>query len=174
MPVCRSIAMSAASAARTLPVPMMNIVNGGEHADNPIDIQEFMIMPVGADTVADAVRMGSEIFHTLKKELSAAGHGTNVGDEGGFAPNLAGTRDALDFIMRSVEKAGFKPGDDVWLALDAASTEFYRDGLYDLAGEGKKLNGPRTWTTSPASATPTRSSPSRTAWPRMTGTAGSR
>jgi enolase len=126
-------------AARTLPVPMMNIVNGGAHADNPIDIQEFMVMPVGADTLADAVRMGSEIFHTLKKELSAAGHNTNVGDEGGFAPNLAGTRDALGFIMRAVEKAGYRPGDDVMLALDAASTEFFRDGLYHLDGEGKKL-----------------------------------
>ncbi|WP_333832043.1 phosphopyruvate hydratase [Rubrimonas sp.] len=126
--------------ARTLPVPMMNIVNGGVHADNPIDVQEFMVMPVGADTVADAVRMGSEIFHTLRKELAAAGHNTNVGDEGGFAPNLAGTRDALGFIMKAVEKAGYKPGDDVFLALDAASTEFYRDGLYRLDGEGKALN----------------------------------
>ncbi len=128
-------------AARTLPVPMMNIVNGGAHADNPIDIQEFMVMPVGADTLADAVRMGAEIFHTLKKELSAAGHNTNVGDEGGFAPNLNGSRDALDFIVRSIEKAGYKPGDDVWLALDAAATEFYRDGKYDLAGEGRTLSG---------------------------------
>jgi enolase len=126
-------------AARTLPVPMMNIVNGGAHADNPIDIQEFMVMPVGADTLADAVRMGSEIFHSLKKELSAAGHNTNVGDEGGFAPNLASTRDALGFIMRAVEKAGYRPGDDVMLALDAASTEFFRNGLYHLDGEGKKL-----------------------------------
>jgi enolase len=126
--------------ARTLPVPMMNIVNGGAHADNPIDIQEFMVMPVGADTLADAVRMGSEIFHTLKKELSAAGHNTNVGDEGGFAPNLASTRDALGFIMKAVEKAGFRPGDDVMLALDAASTEFFKSGVYDLAGEGKKLS----------------------------------
>jgi enolase len=118
---------------------MMNIINGGEHADNPIDIQEFMIMPVNATSIADAVRMGSEIFHTLKGELSAAGHNTNVGDEGGFAPNLAGTRDALDFIMKSVEKAGYKPGEDVYLALDAASTEFFRDGKYVLSGEGKTL-----------------------------------
>ncbi len=125
--------------ARTLPVPMMNIINGGAHADNPIDIQEFMVMPVGADTLADAVRVGAEIFQTLKKELSAAGHNTNVGDEGGFAPNLGSTRDALDFIMRSVEKAGYKPGDDVMLALDAASTEFFAGGVYDLKGEGKKL-----------------------------------
>ena len=128
------------AAARTLPAPMMNILNGGAHADNPIDIQEFMVMPVGADTLADAVRMGSEIFHTLKKELSEAGHNTNVGDEGGFAPNLNGTRDALDFIMKSVEKAGFKPGDDVWLALDAASTEFFKDGTYHLEGEGQSLD----------------------------------
>jgi enolase len=127
--------------ARTLPVPMMNIINGGAHADNPIDIQEFMIMPVGAESLADAVRMGAEVFHTLKKELAAAGHNTNVGDEGGFAPNLGGSRDALDFIMRSIEKAGYRPGDDMWLALDAASTEFFKDGVYHLEGEGKKLNG---------------------------------
>ncbi len=128
------------AASHMLPVPMMNIVNGGEHADNPIDVQEFMIMPVGADSIADAVRVGSEIFHTLKKELSAAGHNTNVGDEGGFAPNLAGTHDALDFIMKSIEKAGYKPGDDIMLALDAASTEFHKDGQYVLAGEGKTLD----------------------------------
>lgn len=126
--------------ARTLPVPMMNIINGGAHADNPIDIQEFMIMPVGAETIADAVRMGSEVFHVLKKELQAAGHNTNVGDEGGFAPNLASTRDALGFIMKAIEKAGYRPGDDMWLALDAASTEFFKGGVYDLAGEGKKLS----------------------------------
>ena len=125
--------------ARTLPVPMMNIINGGVHADNPIDIQEFMVMPVGADTLADAVRIGAEIFHTLKKELAAAGHNTNVGDEGGFAPNLGSTRDALDFIMKAIEKAGYRPGDDVFLALDAAATEFYAGGVYDLKGEGKKL-----------------------------------
>jgi enolase len=127
------------TAARTLPVPMMNIVNGGAHADNPIDIQEFMIMPVAAETLSDAVRIGSEIFQTLKKELKAAGHNTNVGDEGGFAPNLASTRDALDFIMRAVEKAGYAPGEEVYLALDAASTEFFKDGKYNLAGEGKVL-----------------------------------
>ncbi len=127
-------------AARTLPVPMMNIINGGEHADNPIDIQEFMVMPVGAETLRNAVRVGSEIFHTLRGELKAAGHNTNVGDEGGFAPNIASTRDALDFIMRSVEKAGYAPGDDVMLALDAASTEFYADGKYDMKGEGKVLS----------------------------------
>ena len=121
--------------AHVLPVPMMNIVNGGEHADNPIDVQEFMVMPVGASSIAEGVRWGSEIFHTLKKGLSEKGLATSVGDEGGFAPNLASTRDALDFIMASVEKAGFTPGDDVVLALDCASTEFYADGRYDLAGE---------------------------------------
>lgn len=126
--------------ANTLPVPMMNIVNGGEHADNPIDVQEFMVMPVAAATIADAVRMGSEIFHTLKKKLSDAGHNTNVGDEGGFAPNLAGTDDALQFIMQAVEAAGYRAGEDVMLALDAASTEFYKDGKYVLAGEGKTLD----------------------------------
>lgn len=127
------------ASARTLPVPMMNIINGGEHADNPIDIQEFMIMPVSADTCADAIRMGSEVFQTLKKELSKAGHNTNVGDEGGFAPNIASTRDALDFIMKSIEGAGYKPGEDIYLALDAASTEFFKDGKYQLKGEGKTL-----------------------------------
>ena len=127
-------------AARVLPVPMMNIVNGGEHADNPIDIQEFMIMPVAAGSLADAVRMGSEVFHTLKGELKAAGHNTNVGDEGGFAPNLASTEDAIGFIMKAIEKAGYKPGEDIYLALDAASTEFFKDGVYDLKGEGKKLD----------------------------------
>jgi len=126
--------------ARTLPVPMMNIINGGEHADNPIDIQEFMIMPVSATNIRDAVRMGSEVFHTLKKQLSDAGHNTNVGDEGGFAPNIGGTREALDFIMKSIEAAGYKPGEDIYLALDAASTEFYADGKYHLKGEGKTLS----------------------------------
>ena len=125
--------------ARLLPVPMMNIINGGAHADNPIDFQEFMIMPVGADTLADAVRMGSEVFHTLKKGLKDAGHNTNVGDEGGFAPNLASTEDALGFIMKSIEKAGYRPGEDICLALDAASTEFFKDGKYHISGEGKVL-----------------------------------
>ena len=127
--------------AHVLPVPMMNIVNGGEHADNPIDVQEFMVMPVGADTLAEAVRWGSQIFHTLKKGLSEKGLATSVGDEGGFAPNLASTRDALDFIMTSIEKAGFAPGDDVVLALDCASTEFYRDGRYEISGEKLSLTG---------------------------------
>jgi len=127
------------TAARTLPVPMMNIINGGEHADNPIDIQEFMIMPVSATNIRDAVRMGSEVFHTLKGELSAAGLSTGIGDEGGFAPNLSSTRDALDFILKSIEKAGYKPGKDIYLALDCAATEYYKDGKYELSGEGKSL-----------------------------------
>jgi len=127
------------SNAHILPVPMMNIINGGEHADNPIDIQEFMVMPVGAESIADAVRIGSEIFHTLKKGLSAEGHNTNVGDEGGFAPNLSSTTAALDFIMQSIEKAGYKPGEDVYLAMDCASSEYYSDGKYNLKGEGKVL-----------------------------------
>jgi len=126
--------------ARMLPVPMMNIINGGEHADNPIDIQEFMIMPISAGNIRDAVRMGAEIFHTLKKKLSDAGHNTGVGDEGGFAPNLNGTVEALDFIMQAVETAGYKPGEDIMLALDSASSEFYKDGKYILAGEGKTLD----------------------------------
>jgi enolase len=128
------------TSARVLPVPMMNIINGGEHADNPIDIQEFMIMPVAADTVSDAVRIGSEIFHTLKKELSAAGHNTGIGDEGGFAPNLSSTTDALDFIMKSVEKAGYKPGEEVYLAMDCAATEYFDGKNYNMKGEGKVLS----------------------------------
>ncbi|MDD9920897.1 MAG: phosphopyruvate hydratase [Boseongicola sp.] len=128
------------TAARVLPVPMMNIINGGEHADNPIDIQEFMIMPVSAENIREAVRMGSEVFHTLKKELSAAGLSTGIGDEGGFAPNLSSTRDALDFILKAVEKAGYAPGDDIMLALDCAATEYFKDGAYVMAGEGKTLS----------------------------------
>ena len=127
------------TAARVLPVPMMNIINGGEHADNPIDIQEFMIMPVAAENIREAVRMGSEVFHTLKKELSAAGLSTGIGDEGGFAPNLNSTRDALDFILKSIEKAGYKAGEDIMLALDCAATEYFRDGRYEMAGEGISL-----------------------------------
>ncbi|MFA8385592.1 MAG: phosphopyruvate hydratase [Pelagibaca sp.] len=127
------------TSARLLPVPMMNIINGGEHADNPIDIQEFMIMPVAAENIRDAVRMGSEVFHTLKKELSAAGMSTGLGDEGGFAPELGSTREALDFILKSIEKAGYKPGEDMMLALDCAATEYYRDGKYEMKGEGKSL-----------------------------------
>ncbi len=126
--------------AYVLPVPMMNIINGGAHADNPIDIQEFMIMPVGAATCADAIRMGAEIFHTLRKALADAGHATNVGDEGGFAPNLKSADEALSFVTKAIQGAGYKPGDDVVLALDCASTEFYKDGKYALAGEGKSLD----------------------------------
>jgi enolase len=126
--------------ARTLPVPMMNIVNGGKHADNPIDIQEFMIQPVGAASIAEAVRIGAEIFATLKKALHEAGHNTNVGDEGGFAPNLKSADDALGFITKACERAGYRPGEDVTFALDCASTEFYQDGIYNLEGEGKKFD----------------------------------
>ncbi len=126
--------------ARLLPTPMMNIVNGGAHADNPIDMQEFMIMPVGANNFADAVRMGSEIFHTLRKQLKDAGHATNVGDEGGFAPNLRSAEEALGFILAAIEKAGYRPGEDVALALDCAATEYFKDGKYEMAGEGKSLD----------------------------------
>ncbi|MDA0962444.1 MAG: phosphopyruvate hydratase [Proteobacteria bacterium] len=128
------------TSARVLPVPMMNIINGGEHADNPIDIQEFMIMPVAAENIRDAVRMGAEVFHTLKKELSAAGLATGVGDEGGFAPDISSTRDALDFILKSIEKAGYRPGEEIYLALDCAATEYFKDGHYVLSGEGKRLS----------------------------------
>ncbi|AQR73209.1 phosphopyruvate hydratase [Sphingomonas sp. LM7] len=126
--------------AHVLPVPMMNIINGGEHADNPIDFQEFMIVPVGAENIVEAVRCGSEIFHTLKKKLHEKGLATGVGDEGGFAPNIASTTEALDFIMSSIEAAGYKPGDDVMLALDCAATEYYKDGAYKMVGEGKTLS----------------------------------
>jgi len=126
--------------AHLLPVPMMNIINGGEHADNPIDFQEFMIMPVGAPTLTEAVRWGAEVFHTLKKGLHEKGLATGVGDEGGFAPNIASTREALDFVMASIEKAGFKPGVDIVLALDCAATEFFRDGKYEISGEGLSLS----------------------------------
>jgi enolase len=123
--------------ARLLPVPMMNIINGGAHADNPIDFQEFMVMPVGAPTLSEAVRMGAEVFHTLKKALKDAGHNTNVGDEGGFAPNLPSAEAALDFVMKSIEAAGYKPGRDLVIALDCASTEFFKNGAYHYEGEGK-------------------------------------
>ncbi|MFN3656354.1 MAG: phosphopyruvate hydratase [Pseudolabrys sp.] len=125
------------TAARLLPVPMMNIVNGGAHADNPIDFQEFMIMPVGAPSFAEALRAGVEVFQTLKGELKAAGHNTNVGDEGGFAPNIKSAEAALDFVMKAIEKAGYKPGNDVMLALDCAATEFFKEGAYVYEGEGK-------------------------------------
>ena len=137
MPLYRSIG---GSYAHMLPVPMMNIVNGGAHADNPIDIQEFMIMPVGAKTCTDAIRMGAEIFQRLKKDLGDAGHNTNVGDEGGFAPALQSTTEALDFVMKAIKGAKYKPGKDVMLAIDAASTEFYKKGKYVLEGEGKTLD----------------------------------
>lgn len=125
--------------ARVLPVPMMNIINGGEHADNPIDIQEFMIMPIGAKNIKEAIRMGSEVFHTLKAELRSSGLSTSVGDEGGFAPNISSTRDALDFILKSIENAGYKAGEDIYLALDCASTEYFCEGKYHLSGENKVL-----------------------------------
>jgi len=127
--------------ARVLPVPLMNIINGGAHADNPIDIQEFMIVPAGAESFSEALRMGAEIFHSLKKGLKAAGHNTNVGDEGGFAPNLASAEEALAFIMKAGESAGYKAGSDFWLAMDVASTEFFKDGKYNMTGEKKILDG---------------------------------
>ena len=126
--------------ARTLPVPMMNIINGGAHADNSVDIQEFMVMPVAAASLADGVRIGAEIFHSLKKALQDAGHNTNVGDEGGFAPNVASTEEALGFVMKAIETAGYAPGSDVMLALDCAASEFFKDGKYELAGEGRTLD----------------------------------
>jgi len=129
------------TSARLLPVPMMNIVNGGAHADNPIDFQEFMIMPTGAESFAEALRMGVEVFQTLKSALKAAGHNTNVGDEGGFAPNLKSAEAALDFVMQAIEKAGYKPGEEVMLALDCAATEFFKDGKYVYEGEGKTRSG---------------------------------
>ena len=128
------------TSARMLPVPMMNIINGGEHADNPIDIQEFMITPVSAGNIREAVRMGAEVFHTLKKELSAAGLNTGIGDEGGFAPAISSARDALDFILKSIEKAGYRPGEDIYLALDCAATEYFKGGKYEMKGEGKSLS----------------------------------
>ncbi len=136
MPLYRYIG---GSYAHLLPTPMMNIINGGSHADNPVDIQEFMVMPVGFESFEDGLRCGAEIFHSLKKELSKAGLDTNVGDEGGFAPAVASTTEAIDYIMKAIESAGYKPGEQVTLALDAASTEFYKNGKYELAGEGKSL-----------------------------------
>ena len=127
-------------AAHVLPVPMMNIINGGAHADNPIDFQEFMILPVGADSFSEAMRWGTEVFHALKKQLNAAGLSTGVGDEGGFAPNIASSREALDAILRAVEAAGYRPGEDIALGLDCAATEFFKDGRYELAGEGRSLS----------------------------------
>ena len=153
---------------------MMNIVNGGVHADNPIDFQEFMVMPVGAPSFAEALRCGAEIFHTLKKGLHEAGLSTAVGDEGGFAPDLASARDALDFIMTSIEQAGYTPGDDVVLALDCAATEFFWDGAYRMEGEGATLSPAGDGRLSRrALPTPIRSPRSRTAWPRTISKAGS-
>jgi enolase len=152
---------------------MMNIINGGAHADNPVDFQEFMIMPVGAASLSDAVRMGAEVFHTLKAALKQAGHNTNVGDEGGFAPDLPSAEAALDFIITAVEKAGYRMGDDVGIALDCAATEFFHDGAYRYEGEGKTFATRKNRrATCSASRPATRSCRSRTAWPRTTGTAG--
>ena len=128
------------ASARVLPVPMMNILNGGEHADNPIDIQEFMIMPVAAENIRDAIRMGAEVFHTLKADLIAAGLSTGIGDEGGFAPNISSSRAALDFIVQAIEKAGYKPGEDIYLALDCAASEYCKNGIYEMKGECKSLS----------------------------------
>jgi enolase len=128
------------TASSVLPVPMMNIINGGAHADNPIDIQEFMIMPIAAQTMRDAIRMGAEVFHALKKQLKDAGHNTGIGDEGGFAPNLKSAEDACGFICKAIEAAGYRPGEDITLALDAASTEFYKNGKYEMVGEGKSFD----------------------------------
>ncbi len=158
--------------AHVLPVPMMNIVNGGAHADNPIDFQEFMVMPVGAKTFAEAVRMGSEVFHTLKAALKADGHNTNVGDEGGFAPNLKSAQAALDFVMTAIDKAGYKAGEDIVLALDCAATEFFKDGAYVYEGE-RKTRDPKAQAKYLAKLSATiRSSRSRTACPRTTSRAG--
>jgi enolase len=158
--------------ARELPVPLMNIINGGAHADNPIDFQEFMIMPVGAATLADAVRMGSEVFHTLRKGLGEAGHNTNVGDEGGFAPNLSSADAALDFITRSIEAAGYKPGEDVVLALDCAARSSSKRTLITTKARGKCAHGRPKRSTSPAWSESTRSCRLRMACPRMTGRGG--
>ena len=161
------------TSARTLPVPMMNIINGGVHADNPIDFQEFMILPVGAATFAEALRCGAEIFHTLKSELKKAGHNTNVGDEGGFAPNLPSADAALEFVMSAIGKAGYKAGSDVMLGLDCAATEFFKDGKYVYGGENKTRSRLRAGEISRRSRRRAiRSSPSRTACPKTTWTAG--
>ena len=151
---------------------MMNIVNGGQHADNPIDIQEFMIMPVSASSVKEAVRMGAEIFHTLKKNLKAAGHNTNVGDEGGFAPNLQSAEEALTFIVNSIKDAGFKPGEDVVLAIDAASSEFYENGKYEMKGEGKSYTNAQMVEFYKDLCDRSRSSLLKMVWLKMTGKAG--
>ena len=151
---------------------MMNIINGGAHADNPIDFQEFMIMPVGAPSLSEAVRIGAEVFHTLKKALKDAGHNTNVGDEGGFAPNLPSAEAGLDFVVRAIESAGFKPDQDMMLALDCAATEFFKDGRYHYEGEGQTRDREHKPSTSRSSCPSTRSCRSRTGWRRTTGRAG--
>ncbi len=161
------------SSAHVLPVPMMNVINGGAHADNPIDIQEFMILPVGAPTFAEALRMGAETFHVLKSALHAKGFNTNVGDEGGFAPDLKSADEALDFLLIAIEKAGFKAGKDIVLALDPASTEFYENGKYELEGEGKSLTSARWSNTMRALPRIIPSSRSRMAWRKRIGRAGS-
>ena len=152
--------------------PMMNIINGGEHADNPIDIQEFMILPVSAPTMRDAVRVGSEVFHTLKKELSDAGFSTSIGDEGGFAPNLSSTRVALDFILKSIEKVGYKPGEDIYLALDCASTEYFKNGKYEMIGENASLSSAENVAYLAALVNDYPIISIEDAWPKTIGTAG--
>lgn len=158
--------------AHVLPVPMMNIINGGAHADNPIDFQEFMILPVGATSIREAVRYGSEVFHTLKKRLKDAGHNTNVGDEGGFAPNLKNAQAALDFIMESIEKAGFKPGEDIALGLDCAATEFFKDGNYVYEASARPAIRRRRPSISPSLPATILSSPLKTVWLKTIGKAG--
>ena len=160
--------------ACVLPVPMMNVINGGAHADNPIDVQEFMVMPVGAESFSDSLRVGAEIFHSLRKALKDAGHNTNVGDEGGFAPNLKSTDEALAFLARAVEAAGYRLGDEVVLALDVASSELFADGHYTLAGESRSLDAAGMVKLYEELVRATQSSRSRTAWPKVTGTAGRR
>ena len=169
---CRSTAMSAARRRACLPTPMMNIINGGAHADNPIDFQEFMIIPLGADSIAEAVRWGAEVFHGLKSALKKAGQNTNVGDEGGFAPNLPSAEAALDFVVKAIETAGFKPGQDIAIGLDAAASEFFKDGAYHYEGEGKVRSIQQQAEYLAELAAPIRSSASRTAMPNTTGTAG--
>jgi len=155
-----------------MPVPMMNVINGGAHADNSLDIQEFMILPVGAPSFAEALRYGAEVFHTLKKLLHERGLNTAVGDEGGFAPNLSSNEAALAVLLEAIERAGFKVGRDIYLGLDVASSEFFKDGVYDLESEGRNFTAAEFTDYLSGLVTATRSSPWRTAWPRATGTAG--
>ena len=174
MPLFRSLAATGSGDGTVMPVPMMNIINGGEHADNSVDIQEFMILPVGAPTFGEALRYGAEVFHALKSVLNGQGLSTAVGDEGGFAPDLPSNASALDTILMAVEKAGFAPGRDMYLGLDVASSEFYEGGRYTLASEGRTSIPPHLPTISAGSSSSIRSSRSRTAWTRATGTAGKR